>query len=134
MLLVDYPEMRATITQSTMLHFSTNWSSNWSPNVEASFRKESCFFKTMLIISRYPFWTRNWQIFTLMFWNTRPSYLIWPLQTTESFLTSRETVFKYRWGNISCEWVVCRVTNIISLGSVKEVWGEGIDEWYPPPH
>jgi hypothetical protein len=24
MLLVDYPEMRATITQSTMLHFSTN--------------------------------------------------------------------------------------------------------------
>jgi hypothetical protein len=76
---------------SITLHFSTNWSSNWSPNVEANFRKESCFFKKMLFLTRQQLCTRNWQIFTLKFWNTWPTDLIWSFQTTTSFLTSRNT-------------------------------------------
>jgi hypothetical protein len=37
----------------------TIWSSNWSPKVETSFRKESCFFKTILLLTRRPLRTRN---------------------------------------------------------------------------
>jgi hypothetical protein len=75
----------------TTLHFSTNWSSNWSQNVEASFRRESCFFTTMPLLTRRPLHTRDWKIFTLTFRNTRPIHLIWPLRTTTSFITSRNT-------------------------------------------
>jgi hypothetical protein len=73
--------------QSTTLHFSTNWSSNWSPNIEASFQKTSCFFKRMLLLIRRPLHNRNWQIFL---WISE-THLIWPLRTTASFLTSRNT-------------------------------------------
>jgi hypothetical protein len=45
----------------------------------------------MLLLTRRPLRTRNWQIFTWKFWNTRPTRLIWPLRTTTSFLTSRNT-------------------------------------------
>jgi hypothetical protein len=38
------------------------------------FRKECCLFKTMLLLTRRPLRTGNWQIFTLKFWNTRPDY------------------------------------------------------------
>jgi hypothetical protein len=62
--LADYLEKGAAITT---LHFSKNWSSNLSPNVEANFRKESCFFNTMLLLTRRPLRTRNWQIFTWKF-------------------------------------------------------------------
>jgi hypothetical protein len=50
----------------------------------ASYRKESCFFKTMLLLTKRPLRTRNKHIFTLKFWNI-------PLRTTTSFLTSRNT-------------------------------------------
>jgi hypothetical protein len=46
-LLVDYLERGATIA--------------------ASFRNEFCFFKTMLLLTRWPLHTRNFQIFTLKF-------------------------------------------------------------------
>jgi hypothetical protein len=118
-LLVDYLEKGAT-----MMHFSTNWSSNWSPNVEANFQKQSSFFKTMLLLTRWPLRSRNWQIFTLKFWNTQPTHLIWPLRTTTSFLTSRNTsreIFEHWGGHISCRHVVCSKTKTIFLGWVKEL-------------
>jgi hypothetical protein len=43
----------------------------------------------MLPLPKWPLCTRNWQIFTLKFWNTWPTHLIWHLWTTISFLTSR---------------------------------------------
>jgi hypothetical protein len=42
----------------------------------------------LLLLTRRLLRTRNWQIFTLKFWNTRPTHLIWPLGNTTSFLTS----------------------------------------------
>jgi hypothetical protein len=42
----------------------------------------------MLLLTRRPLRTRNWQIFTLKFWNTRSTHLTWPLRTTTSFRTS----------------------------------------------
>jgi hypothetical protein len=48
-LLIDYLEKGATMRQSTTLHLSTNWSSDWSPNLEASLWKESCFFIIRLL-------------------------------------------------------------------------------------
>jgi hypothetical protein len=50
-----------------------------------------CFFEAMLLFKRRPLHTRNWQIFTLKFWNTQPTHLILPHQTTTSFLTCRNT-------------------------------------------
>jgi hypothetical protein len=56
---------------------------------------------------------------------TPPTHMIWPLWTTASFLTwrntSREEVFEHWGGHISCGQVVCSTTKRISLGWVKEV-------------
>jgi hypothetical protein len=50
---------------------------------------------------------------------------MWPLQTTTSFLTSRNTSreenFQHWGGHISCGWVVCSTTKIIFLVWVKVV-------------
>jgi hypothetical protein len=70
-LLIYCLEKGATVRQSTTLHSSTNWNSDWSPNLVASLWKESCFFNIRLPI-RWPLCTRNWQIFTLKFCNTWP--------------------------------------------------------------
>jgi hypothetical protein len=83
------------------LYFSTNWESNLSPNVEASFRKQSCFFKTVVLLIRRPVRTRNYHIFT------------WSSETTPRN-TSREATF-------SCGRVVCITTKINFLWYVKEV-------------
>jgi hypothetical protein len=65
-LIVDYLEKDATII-SKYYFAHLDRSRNWSLNVEASFQKESCFFKTMLLLARQPLHTRNWQIVTLKF-------------------------------------------------------------------
>jgi hypothetical protein len=59
--------------------------------------------------------TINWQIFTLKYWNTWPTYLIWPLWTT-SFRT-----FPNWGGHFSYRRVVCSTTKRIFLAKVKEV-------------
>jgi hypothetical protein len=60
---VDYLGRGQPSPQSITLHFSTNWSSSWSPNLDTNFRKEFSFFKTIL----FQLSIRNGRIFTLKF-------------------------------------------------------------------
>jgi hypothetical protein len=41
------------------LHFPTNWSSNWSTDFGTNLHKESCFFKTTLLIAGRSFRTNK---------------------------------------------------------------------------
>jgi hypothetical protein len=55
-------------------------------------------------------------LFTLKFWNTWPTHLIWPLQTNSSFLTSinssrKRSLLALRRPH-SCGWVVLSTTKI----------------------
>jgi hypothetical protein len=75
----------------------------------------------MLLLTRRPLRTTNWQIFSLTFWNTRPTHLIWPLQTTTSLLTSMEESFRALRRPYRLWRVVCSTTERIFLGWVKEI-------------
>jgi hypothetical protein len=90
-LLVNTWKRAQTRRISSLLHFLTSSNSNWSPNVEASFRKESCVFKTMLLLTRRPLGTSNRRIFTLQFFSTRSTAPTWPLLTTASCITLRSS-------------------------------------------
>jgi hypothetical protein len=71
-----------------MLHFSTNGSSNWTPNVQTGFRKE-LYFLIQRASHKAAITQQNRQIFTLKFF--QPTHMIWTILTTASFLTSRNT-------------------------------------------
>jgi hypothetical protein len=66
-LLVDYLEKGSTSMAKYYVALLDKMKQQLSPNIEASFQKESCFFKTMLPLPKWPLCTRNWQIFTLKF-------------------------------------------------------------------
>jgi hypothetical protein len=87
--------------------------------------KEILFFKTMLLLTRSPLRTRNWQLFTSQFWNTRPTHLIHLLPTTISFLTSRnrsrKESFRVLMGPhyLRTGWLAAQKKNF--LGKIKEL-------------
>jgi hypothetical protein len=66
-LLVDYLEKGATIMAEYYVALLDKLKQQLLSNIEPSFRKESCFFKTMLLLTKWPLHTGNWQIFTLQF-------------------------------------------------------------------
>jgi hypothetical protein len=52
--LVEYMEKGETITAKYYVALLDKLNCNWSPNVGASFQKESCFFKTLLFLTMRP--------------------------------------------------------------------------------
>jgi hypothetical protein len=69
--------------------------------------------------------TRNWQTFTLKFWNTPPAHLFCPHRISNSFLTSEtpqeKKVFKHSGGYISCRRVVCSTNKSISTNICRNL-------------
>jgi hypothetical protein len=65
--LVYYLEEGATITAKYYDALLDKLEQQLVSKRQASFLKESCFFKTVLLLTRQPLCTRNWQMFTLKF-------------------------------------------------------------------
>jgi hypothetical protein len=61
-LFVDYLEKGATIITKYYIALLDKLKQQSVSKHEASFGKESCFFKTRLLLTRWPLCTRNWQI------------------------------------------------------------------------
>jgi hypothetical protein len=90
-LLVNYLEKGATIMVKYYVALLDKLKQPLVSKHQGKHPKLSCFFKTMLLLPRQPLHTINWQIFAMRFLNTGPTHMIWPLHTTTSFLTSRNT-------------------------------------------
>jgi hypothetical protein len=67
LLLVDYLENGATIMAKYCVALIDKQKQQLVSKRRGKFRKESCFFKTMLLLTRRPLRTTNWQIFSLTF-------------------------------------------------------------------
>jgi hypothetical protein len=67
MFFVDYLEKGATITAKYYVALLNKLKEQLVSKHRGKFSEGICFFKTVLLLTRCPLHTRNWQIFTLKF-------------------------------------------------------------------
>ena len=113
-LLVDYLEKGATITDSYYTPLLDKVKQAMVSKQQESCQKECCFSRTMPPHTWLSSHSGNWRICTLKYWHTLPVHLIWPFQTTicsETLKISEQDEIFVHWRfHICCRWLVCSPT------------------------